>query len=448
MDGLSANFTFSNLVDLLNMHDADNKESRLICESGLDSLPAAGRCVECEEYLCESCIGMHRKLKKFTTHKILLMADIKRGGVQVLEQKRYCADHKEELKLYCRTCEKVICRDCTIVTHKQHDYAFIKDVKEELAAVMENLTAKVEACRGEFQQQSQLLDRAIAVLMKNAEDTETEITRVFTNYIQKLELCRDALLKKIAEQKTTDLNHLSAEKNAAEHTMSNMSSAVAFTQKMLSSASPTDLALMSKQTMTQLKHLANTHTDTHAVPRPTAWGFHQEKNLLQFSVHKSVAAIINLDDKFSLGRNVAYVRLHGDAICSDPRVEANIVLPFGATCSDLNISQADKKSWYISFFIPLPGQVSLSVSVCGVPAEGSPCSLQCRSVLTPGALVRRGPHWQWSDQDGGPNSVGRFIGYQPHTNNCCALVQWNNKERSIGYRWGAGDMYDIELLPQ
>ena len=83
--------------------------------------------------------------------KLATLAELKEGGAKQLERKRYCSDHEgEELKLYCRTCQEVICRDCTIVTHKQHDYTFIKDVREELVQEMQDLLGHVEGKVEEF----------------------------------------------------------------------------------------------------------------------------------------------------------------------------------------------------------------------------------------------------------------------------------------------------------
>ncbi len=39
-----------------------------------------------------------------------------------------CPEHNDLLKVYCVTCHKVICRDCTISTeHKTHDYSLIDE---------------------------------------------------------------------------------------------------------------------------------------------------------------------------------------------------------------------------------------------------------------------------------------------------------------------------------
>ena len=447
VEGLPTNFTLCNLVDALNNHEEDHPAADKFCESGLDSQPAVARCVECQDYLCQSCVDMHRRLKKSSGHKIVSLSLVEgNDSYTILEQKRYCSDHKgEELKLYCRTCQEVICRDCAIVTHKQHDYTFIKDVKEELTKKMESLSCEVEAISGAFKEQVESLEKTVSTLNENTVNVEGQINTYFDKHIQKLQLHRNALLKKMADKKTTDLERFDTVKKDIEQTMSNMAGAVTLTKETLSNTSCTDLALMSKHVITRLSRLASTNVDSSAVIlQPTLWGVHQKKDPLQYEIHAAAAAVVtNIDKGFTLGRNVVYIKLQ--TTCSDPCVKANVTPPLNVSCKDLTITQSDMNSWYVSFFIPLPGQVRLSVSVCGAPAQGSPFLLQCSSLLTPGAVVRRGPHWQSADQDGGASNVGRFIGYQPHTKNCRILVLWNNKNTSYSYRWGDRGAYDIEL---
>ncbi len=36
-----------------------------------------------------------------------------------------CKIHKEPIKIYCFTCSCLICRDCTVKDHTEHEYDFI-----------------------------------------------------------------------------------------------------------------------------------------------------------------------------------------------------------------------------------------------------------------------------------------------------------------------------------
>ena len=49
--------------------------------------------------------------------------------------------HPEELlKLYCQNCEVLVCRDCVLVTHKNHNYSFVDDAIEEEKQQLKDVT--------------------------------------------------------------------------------------------------------------------------------------------------------------------------------------------------------------------------------------------------------------------------------------------------------------------
>ena len=132
VDSFKTYFTINNLIELLHIHEVSSEEfgGKIQCESGLDENPAFARCLNCSEYLCESCFTIHQRLKATKDHNMLTLENIKKSdkklGVQSVQRRQYCEEHEEEvLKLFCKTCKKVICRDCALVKHREHDYVSV-----------------------------------------------------------------------------------------------------------------------------------------------------------------------------------------------------------------------------------------------------------------------------------------------------------------------------------
>ena len=62
----------------------------------------------------------------------------------------YCPKHKGEIALYCTTCQKTICRDCTFVDHHVNMIGhLLEDVIEEKKAGVEQLVDEVKTKRTE-----------------------------------------------------------------------------------------------------------------------------------------------------------------------------------------------------------------------------------------------------------------------------------------------------------
>jgi hypothetical protein len=146
------NFTVQDLVASLSTKSADLITCE-VCEKD----PAAHRCVDCSELLCESCCMMHRKMKVSKNHHIQTLSEFKEKGVDRKLRPIYCPVHSAEKEMHelnycCKTCNfKPICMACVMMDHTkpEHDYIPIAGVapaqKEEIGLAVPKLDARAAA---------------------------------------------------------------------------------------------------------------------------------------------------------------------------------------------------------------------------------------------------------------------------------------------------------------
>ena len=69
-------------------------------------------------------------MKPFVTHDVASLEDLKLGRSKPIVMKepptKKCLDHDEPLNIYCYDCCTLICRDCTVKDHKEHNFEFCK----------------------------------------------------------------------------------------------------------------------------------------------------------------------------------------------------------------------------------------------------------------------------------------------------------------------------------
>ena len=90
--------------------------------------PAVVFCCTCEEFLCTFCHEYHRCNKILRHHQ---MVGLDQESVRLLPSITSPTDYlcfqphhdKKKLKFYCETCQCLVCRDCTLVLHKDHRIA-------------------------------------------------------------------------------------------------------------------------------------------------------------------------------------------------------------------------------------------------------------------------------------------------------------------------------------
>ena len=103
-------------------------------------------CRQCAMFICKNCIEQHKKLKILLTHEVASLEDLKQGRAKPIVVKEdpasvKCPDHDEHLIIYCFDCDMLICRDCTMKDHRDHNFEFCK---KAAATTKSNLLEKLE----------------------------------------------------------------------------------------------------------------------------------------------------------------------------------------------------------------------------------------------------------------------------------------------------------------
>ena len=381
VDGFSTNFTATNLIELLSLHkDGPAPVATVLkCENEIDDNPAATKCLDCNFYLCEECTADHKKHRATKNHKLATLAELKEGGAKQLERKRYCSDHEgEELKLYCRTCQEVICRDCTIVTHKQHDYTFIKDVREELVQEMQDLLGRVEGKVKQFTHHQNYLQEVDRKSKKSVDACRSKVREYFKDWHRRLEEREGQLLGQLDQHLKMASKQVDAERSTVDLSKGQITSAVEFTQQLLSNGGQYDIAMMSKQTCKQLKYVQTLRWNTDSVS-PCSVSFIGHKDTptaADVSPLNSDQIIVEGLDHIVLGDNAFTIRLKE----VKPVVNVLPVVSIEEVASrqhlgNVVVKEKRPNQWIATYSIPYSEQdvrYKITVSVAGVEAKGSP----------------------------------------------------------------------------
>jgi len=224
-----------------------------------DSKEAAkGRCFDCDTFVCDFCITSHQRLAVLKDHQVKTFEEIKITGIPAaMEKNLFCGKHKGEMqKLFCKTCEVLICRDCTIIDHKDHDICFIVDIvqehKEKLTKEIKTASATKEKVEVSLKSVQRVKERA----KENLVNTEKRIDDVINKQIQALEEKRNSLKQESRDMTATTMKNLTAQEDGLVMQMTGLKSAIEFTENVLSKGSNSDVLSMSKQVVDRLCQLS------------------------------------------------------------------------------------------------------------------------------------------------------------------------------------------------
>ncbi|XP_064510828.1 transcription intermediary factor 1-alpha [Pseudopipra pipra] len=163
------------------------EKSNQVCTSCEDNAEAHGFCVECVEWLCKTCIRAHQRVKFTKDHTVRTKEEVSPEAVGVTSQRPvFCPYHKkEQLKLYCETCDKLTCRDCQLLEHKEHRYQFIEEAFQNQKVIIETLITKLMEKTKYIKYTGKQIQNRIHEVNQNQKQVEQDIkVAIFTLMVE------------------------------------------------------------------------------------------------------------------------------------------------------------------------------------------------------------------------------------------------------------------------
>ena len=182
--------------------------------------------------------------------------ETRKMGSAAVAKPSLCKEHDGEvMKLFCDTCEEAICRDCTIVKHRDHKYTFVKDAFSRGQQYLSNLLCEATAKAAAL---SEAVDGVLAVeknVCSCAEETVQEIINCFAVLAACLEDRQGEMIDKVEEIKNAKLKSLEIQKEALETALASVQSSVEFTERAFNSGSQVEILNIKKQISSRLRDL-------------------------------------------------------------------------------------------------------------------------------------------------------------------------------------------------
>ena len=175
-------------------------------------------CKECCKPLCDVHVLDHKRRTALKSHQLFPLSE----GIHLIKEtksikKRMCdRHHQEELKLFCETCDQVICRDCTFDTHRNHSCVLITAAAEQQSKEVMMLLERAS-------QSSQGMKELLEKVKKQKDDVQQsskkamqQINACFDSLIAVVERRRNQLLQEVKEKEQHACKQLKAQQSTVE----------------------------------------------------------------------------------------------------------------------------------------------------------------------------------------------------------------------------------------
>ena len=255
--GLPKSPVFTNLAKLLDIYKAGESGSQLLtCENGRDSNPASVRCLDCDTYLCNICLELHKMQAYSTDHVTVMLDEIKVSGGKCLSRTSNCDQHKKELKIYCHTCAKLICDSCsTSEHHSSHEHGLVSEIQNETRKNLNNHLSSLQQLVGKAKTER---DKAAALMEKHKTNVEVIHTKVDTTITRIIHLLKERQVEihgEIDTEAKKEEDAISVDIKNAELILTRLTGSINFADRLVQSAGDSDLVSVARQTIDQCEKL-------------------------------------------------------------------------------------------------------------------------------------------------------------------------------------------------
>ena len=209
-------------------------------------------CKQCSKFLCQTCVDKHNAWADFSSHQILGVEDVATTASKLVPLKEQptmeCSSHGEPMKVYCDTCDKLICHLCTTAkAHRNHEYEPLTDafprhqqqIVDSLQQVKKKLAAITTAVQAVETQEGGFLEQVGAV--------RREIEATVQQLMQLLQESERQLMRELDQSVDAYLEKISARKKEADITITQLKSCKEFAEEELRIGSQQEILVMKGQ---------------------------------------------------------------------------------------------------------------------------------------------------------------------------------------------------------
>ena len=231
-------------------------------------------CRQCAEFICADCSRSHTKMKVFSGHVVASLEDLKKGGVSNIPLKEApaaaCVDHGEPKSLFCFDCERLICRDCIIIEHKEHKFEFVKKCAPEDRRRLRESLAPLQEVRADMAGAEKRVVSEEAKVERQREEVCGAIQQSFEQLKAVLERRKAELVGKVSSLAQEKKNALAAQKTVLQVAQKEIQLLTELVERNVESTSDQDLMSIHRQLQSKMEEEEKHHRQLSLEPTATA----------------------------------------------------------------------------------------------------------------------------------------------------------------------------------
>ena len=274
VEELQGAFFVERMKDLFGKMAKAEGKVEAVCESCFGGGKAVAFCRQCTEFICAECVKQHGNFRMFSGHKVSMMEDLKKGGTKNIPLKEAlppkCSDHDEPMKIFCFDCNRLICRDCTVIDHNGHNFNFLKKCAPESRKTLRDSLAPLKKVQADIAGAEKKLIATEAQVDTQKNKVCKSLEQSFNQLKALLDQRKAELVKKASTLAQEKKDALVAQRKGLQVAQAEIQSLAEFVERNMENTSDQDLMSIRTQLQTKVEEEDKCHQQLSLEPATTA----------------------------------------------------------------------------------------------------------------------------------------------------------------------------------
>ena len=387
---LPPSFVINNFIEVYSLLKKVSGDQHASCDN-CDNTNADRYCKQCTKFFCLQCLHHHDNWKPNAGHETISLEEVASTAYQLPQAKpEDCTDHNKPLEIFCETCQELICHNCTVKQHKDHDYDVVSDTyskhEDEITKCgLQPLNKE----RDRLAEESKVLMDRINEVTQQADTTDDEIRQTITEIKNRLDETERKLKGNVALAKKHKVSVLQCQLKEADTSLGLVTECIDHVEQCMKVATPYQILSTKSQMMNRTESVMKQVKDKSFKPLEQA-DIELVKSDKIDELHNNIGDIEYTSFLSSVKVNVT--RLHIHLVGQESMIAVSLSLPKGSlvpvtpSCSltppdngrpiQCTVKESSQSGQYNVVFTPVTrGQHELHVAVSGVTIPGSPVNI-------------------------------------------------------------------------
>ena len=244
VQGLSSYCFFNRITELVRAQSGSTASGGSICGNCDAGITVKFYCFDCKHFLCEPCTNAHNKMKLyFKGHKVVELAKFSSEDCKnFVGRPGKCKKHsEEELRFYCEDCDECVCRDCTVVEHRNHNCLHLEDAVKRQKEALEIKIKQIQESVRIVESRCSLLDERALTLNQESQKAKNNVKANCELLVKTIHEHLDKTTKDIEKQTRDQLQEMSSQKEAHLAKQAKLENCLKFSEDVLNRGCPSEI---------------------------------------------------------------------------------------------------------------------------------------------------------------------------------------------------------------